>query len=228
MLLFAASALAAPQVPVVETLPVGSLGVAFVASSLRDHLKEVSCEEGQCEALSVDNRLGGAVEYRVLSVLSLYGRAENSEQKLRAADYFGAGWGFGGGVKLGVPVSEMAGVEGWAEYSVVNTGDASNGDSRDISQVDAGVVFRYGNIDEGVVAWGGVSAVPWCKDQPTVLGGTLPLELAPSFPLSATVGAELVSAPLGPVWSNRGRMGLGGSLTLGNQVTVGMRLMASY
>ena len=228
MLLLCTLAFAAPVAAVLESEPVGSFGVTFQATTLRDHLTEVGCTEGQCKALSVDNRIGGALEYRPLSFLSLYAQVDNSEQKLRAASFAGGGWGVGGGLKLGAPLNSLLGLDGWAGFTTLTTGDVSNGDTRQMSQVDAGLVLRYGSVEDGLVLWGGAQVVPWAPDRPTVLGGTLPLELGPEFPLSATGGVQFMSQPLGPAWTEKGRIGFNANFVLGNQIGAGMGLTASY
>jgi hypothetical protein len=220
MLLLSSLALAAPLAPIVDSQPAGSFSVLVAGSKRTDHRRQQGCATGQCLALVVDTGWRGLVEYRPLSFLSVWGEVGWSAERVRAALYEGGGVEYGGGLKAGLPLRPWLGVDLWGSYTGWSTAEAEGVENHRRGELDLGASLRLGSSDSGLVGWVGPVVSPWNNSTMNALDGAVPLTLLPSFPLSATAGALFVSNPLGPIWSERGRMSLGVGGTVGNRVGV--------
>ncbi len=218
MFLLTSLALAAPLAPVVDSQPAGSFSLSMAGSTRTDHSRQKDCDTGQCLALVVDNGGRGIVEYRPLSFLSVWGELGWSIETVRSASYRGNGLLYGAGLKVGVPIRPMIGVDAWLGYTAWTTAEPNKMEDHRRSELDAGAALRLGSSDDGLVAWVGPVVNPWSSSELSALNGAVPLSLAPRLPISAMAGLAIYSNPLGPAWTEKGRISFGAGFTLGNRI----------
>lgn len=226
------AAAAAPLSPALTTTPAGGFSISAHAGSGADHLRHRDCDPSitgsQCAALDRHNTLGGEIEYRPLSVFSLYGSFWHDQESIRAAQYAGQGWGAGGGVKLGVPLSDLSGVSGWIGYGSQRTASVLLADSHVARTLDLGAVLHGGSDYDGIVGWMGVGAAASFGDTIEAQDATLSLSMARAVPVDAIFGFQLFSDTFGGPWVERGRLSFGSSLLVGGHVSLTAWFSAVY
>ncbi|HND33877.1 MAG TPA: hypothetical protein PLA94_27950, partial [Myxococcota bacterium] len=141
-----------------------------------------------------------------------------SLETVRAASYRGSGLLYGGGLKVGLPIRPLIGVDLWGSYVGWSTSETDKLEDHRRSELDVGAALRLGSSEEGLVGWVGPVVSPWSKSDLSALNGAVPLSLVPRLPVSAMAGLSLVSQPLGPAWTGRGRLTFGAGFTLGNRI----------
>lgn len=228
MLFWISAALAAPLTPISSATPVGGVAVSLATGTAVEHLRDSECTEGQCLALANTDRYVGQVEFRPVPFLSVYAEGLRRIEKVRSANYGGAGWGVGAGAKLSFELNRAVGIDGSIGFRSVTTGDITGLDSDRVKQLDISVVGRAGTPDDGIVVWGGLGARPWSTYQLTTLDGVLEIPLEQTFPVNVLVGLMLISQPLGVPWNDRGRLAVSGGLVLGGDVGGDFSLTFNY
>ena len=252
MLSIVLSALAAPPTPALAATPAGGASISVLTGSRADHLRQSGCDEGdQCDALSRQSVIGGALSYRPLAPFSLYGSLWHDSETVRAAEYAGTGWGGSGGLIVGKARGPLSGASGWIGLSGARTDNLLTSQARASRSLDLGGVLYNGSAYDGIIAWAGAGASLTLSDTLTLnadssaadstaadtdtatdtadgtTARTFDLDLARRLPVYALGGFEIYSDALNP-WSEKGRLGFGADLQLGGELSITARLSFSY
>lgn len=228
-------AAAAPLSPVgMQSSPL-SIEVAGTFTADRTWLKAdpATCSGDNCTAVRVDTEQGAQVDLRLLKFLGIYATAGHVREINSAAIYTGDGWKLEGGGKLTIPLGPRFGVDGWASLNASKTTNGYEPNTSDFERSKRitgtlGAAVHGGSIDDDVVGWAGADVALYSTDLTLLLGQSLDLELKPKIPASATAGFLLVSSPLGGPWSERGRVGVGASASVGYRTGLTLWLSGSY
>lgn len=221
---------AAPLSPVGMQESPFSVEVAGLYGTSRSWLRAFAdqCSGENCSAIRVENVQGGELDLRIVKQLGLYVQAGHAGETNEAAIFTGDGWTAAGGGKLTIPLGPALGINGWAGLTAARTANGVQGTSgftvsrRVVGEVGAAV--HGGSPDDDILGWLGAEAVVFTDDRTLLLDNALDLALRPAVPISANAGFLIVSDPLGGPWTERGRIGIGASVSAGYRTGLQMWL----
>lgn len=221
---------AAPLSPVGMQESPFSLEVAGVFATSRNALKAFSdqCTGENCSAVRVETMQGGELDLRLVKQVGIYLQGGHAKEVNEAAIFTGDGWTAGGGGKLTIPLGPALGIDGWAGVQATRNAYGTQGTSgftvsrRVVGEVGAAV--HGGSSDDDILGWLGVDAVVFTDDRTLLLDNSVDLALRPGIPVSANAGFFIVSDPLGGPWTERGRIGIGASVSAGYRTGLQMWL----
>lgn len=213
MLLFVATALAAPLAPTALAGP--GVEISAYAGNQKAWLVEADCVGEACDALRADTLYGGELALGIAKPVSVYLHGAYVNEAVDAARYAADGYAFGGGLRGALPIGPLLGVQAWAGLEHQYTGGDDRVEHVKAWQLDAGAVLRAGRVEDGFQGWLGVGVVPWSSQAATVLDGSLTVPLAPSVPAEAVAGIQLSSEPLLGPTDRRTRLAAGVSGSVG-------------
>lgn len=229
MLLLVLAAHASPLAPAATQRSPLTVEVSATVTTEREWLFAKGCEPSDtasCAVVRAQARQGGEVKLRIVEPIALYARLDRVHEKTRAATYEGLGYGGDVGVNGGVTIHDRWGVDGWVEYALrrtdtVDTATGAQGvDDAQRQNLDVGVALRQGVPDQGFQTWLAAEVTPWVSDSTRVVGGEVNLGLVPMFPVTGTVGIRAISPGLSGYGSDRGRVSVGVSGSLGYRTGV--------
>ena len=194
------------------------------------------CSGTACSARIERSTLGGELGLTVVRGVGVYGFVLGTKDTVSEASYNGTGRSYGGGIRLAVPLSPVA-------WLAVN-GRLGHGSGTSDAVSEDGDPGRSSDLEQsisvlGVLGSGEGSGHGWLGVQVPIHntftleplgreGLSVSLPLSPVYPVSAVLGATLISNKVGLPWRKSPRIRTSIEARVGGEMAVALRTGLSF